>query len=958
MPAVFISYKRGHEPTAAFVRRLEKELGSEVELLRDERTLKPGDTWSKELYRSLLECDAGVAIVSSEANTSDWCRREWSVLAARNQVAGLPVFPVQLDDLIVTTGILDHLQALKRGDEAIALLRQALSRLPQRTRGASDFLALHQAWLRWQYRENPVLSKEPYALADVYIDTECGQVEWGEIHDGRGGNKADSADPFKEANGGRVDLLSAVTQRIVDPNFRDLIVVQAGPGSGKSAFTLRLANRLMDDGFTPILVRFRDLRLATFPDVGELIDDAIRIGHADDDSPIPSDPVVAEVLRTTHKVGEATLCRAVFILDGWDEVSLTGNVVYQAQLQKWLPKLREYFTNRRGDAVRVVLTGRPSAEVGQSGVLHKTTPVLTMRPVRPEQLRAYATAIKTCLDASPAAAWAIDLNRLEPAFAAYDRWFADFLADKDQGRASAEVLGNPLLAYLSLRVLAASSVPPQDLLDKPTALYHELIDATVRHAGKGQDAGLPGAVHRGGEALRRLLHEVASTISIFRAESVSFEELEARFKEPGLPLPRDLLKDWTSTIEVDSALRELVVNFYFKGGNRALGCEFLHKSFREYLFAEAIVFALKDASALPPVHSVYEALEFWRDFPENTPAHWLSRRLAYLLAPQWLSPEVDLHVRWLVQREAGAQPERWQMIRDLVTEVYAWWAEGVHLRHQPTGGRNNPFRPPFVDELCLQTIALDHAARVVPPRTTVFDAHLGLPLLQLAALLHERLANGEQARAGRRARYQSKDGDRVRFQPFPRGFAGALVSRIDAAGWRREAGLAGVVLRSCHFRELDLRGVLLNGVDLSWSDLGGAFLDDANLHWANLEGADLGQAHMVGANLGGASLRGANLTGCVLLLADLQMANLVGANLARAELFGADLSGADLSGADLTWADLVGARLSGIVVQGANLDGARISRRAGPFKGAPVGTPTYIADGPAAASDTSDRSDP
>ena len=167
---------------------------------------------------------------------------------------------------------------------------------------------------------------------------------------------------------------------MADSTFRDLIVVQAGPGSGKSAFTLRLANELMERGFFPIVVRFRDLRLATFPEIGQLIDDAIRIGHTDDDSP-PGEGIVASVLKTEHELGAAKLCRAVFILDGWDEVSLTGNVSYQAQLREWLPRLRQYFIDRRGTPpVRVVLTGRPSAEVGQSGVLHKMTPIFTLRP--------------------------------------------------------------------------------------------------------------------------------------------------------------------------------------------------------------------------------------------------------------------------------------------------------------------------------------------------------------------------------------------------------------------------------------------------------------------------------------------------------------------------------------------------------------------------------------------------
>jgi hypothetical protein len=410
MRSVFISYKRDHAPSEALARDLERELSNAGCLARRDQNITPGARWSKELYQWLLECDAGIAIVSREAKTADWCRREWSVLAARNEVAGLPVFPVHVDGEIITTGILDELQAFTNTADVLGKLGAELERLAPRSPSASDFLALHQAWLRWQFRENPVLGKEPYALADVYVETECGELTWTEI---KGDDRTDVAkDPFREEHGGRVDLIEAVLRRMADRAFRDLIVVQAGPGSGKSTFTLRLANELMGRGFTPILVRFRDLRLATFPDVGELIDDAIRVGHSDEDSPNPTEPIVASVLSQTHTLHGTPMCRTVFILDGWDEVSLTGNVTYQAQLQAWLPRLREFFT-RRGEPIRVVLTGRPSSEVGQSGVLLRTTPVVTLRPILPKQLRQYAGAIKTRLDASETSQWSIDLTRFE-----------------------------------------------------------------------------------------------------------------------------------------------------------------------------------------------------------------------------------------------------------------------------------------------------------------------------------------------------------------------------------------------------------------------------------------------------------------------------------------------------------------------------------------------------------------
>jgi hypothetical protein len=251
LPKVFVSYKRNHEASERVLLALKDELRGVVELVQDQ-SLAPGARWSRELYALLLECDAGIALGSREANGADWCRREWTLLAARNAVSNLPVFPIPVDGEVATLDIIGHLQALKWSDEAAASLRAALAALTARTRSESDFLAAHHAWLRWQFHESPVFGHEPYALADVYIDTECGQLAWSDINLSGSGNKCD---PFAEANGGREDLVRAVLRRIEDENFREPMIVQAAPGSGKSAFALRLANQLLSLGFHPICSR-------------------------------------------------------------------------------------------------------------------------------------------------------------------------------------------------------------------------------------------------------------------------------------------------------------------------------------------------------------------------------------------------------------------------------------------------------------------------------------------------------------------------------------------------------------------------------------------------------------------------------------------------------------------------------------------------------------------------------
>ena len=79
----------------------------------------------------------------------------------------------------------------------------------------------------------------------------------------------------------------------------------------------------------------------------------------------PTDNIITDDLlnRTAKKIGTATPSEIVFVLDGWDEVSLTGNTSYQAQLVTWLPRFRQYIADRPGSpaaASPLADTSRPT----------------------------------------------------------------------------------------------------------------------------------------------------------------------------------------------------------------------------------------------------------------------------------------------------------------------------------------------------------------------------------------------------------------------------------------------------------------------------------------------------------------------------------------------------------------------------------------------------------------------
>lgn len=333
---------------------------------------------------------------------------------------------------------------------------------------------------------------------------------------------------------------------------------------------------------------------------------------------------------------------------------------------------------------------------------------------------------------------------------------------------------------------------------------------------------------------------------------------------------------------------------------------------------------------------------FALDFPTDSVEFKASRRLAYLLAPQWLSREVEEHLRWLLERSARRDPDRWTAARDLVTSVYAWWAEGVHLRHQPSGSRTGGrWKPPFVDQLFAQSMPFDDPRRsFVPMRTTSLDAHLGKALMRLACLLHELLPRTTQPNE-RRAKYQSVVDQATRFKPGGNGFMRAILGRIASEGWGgpdlgsllsgpvdlAEEHLFLVIGDGARIAGANLAGTSMAFAYLPLVSLTGASLQAANFYGAHLQGADLSEADLNEADLSEADLSEAYLREADLSGANLGGANLSEANLSEADLSGADLSGANLSGANLSGANLRGARLAGAILLGVDLTNTKILSR-------------------------------
>jgi len=812
-------------------------------------------------------------------------------------------------------------------------------RLGAREKASFEALIEHAEYQRWLFEEKLVFGKEPFSLAQVYVDTECGKLAWEEIRDGgsegqgeaQGMRGKERVDPFSERWGGRQSLGETVLGLLGDPSFRDAIVVQGPAGAGKSAFTLWLCAELVRQGLRPIRVLLRDLRLDRARPISEALAQAVRLteeAYLPEGLPYPRPEDLfqqGQIFRERVRFGQAVICPYVLILDGWDEISVSVSEGFKIRLDRMLENLRTEFLQQTRDVpVRVILTGRPSTAVTDSSFLLRRTPVLTIRSLNPSQLQDFvgrlSTRLKTTLRSLQGSQWKrFEAARLAPALAHYKQEFAAAAQKGPQARprGSLEVLGLPLLAHLAVRLLSEPSADTERLVANPTTLYRSLVDLTCAKSGKAADAQdeIDQQFRISGGRLRDLLRRTAGAMTISGKESISYTELRLRLNLRGADLEKRVQEETG-----DSELSQLMISYYFKGGYAELGCEFLHKSFREYLFAEGVVEILKaygrKVKAPLPERELY-----WREFDPSDFRYHLSRDLSSLLAPQWISQEVNGHLeellRWEIGQRQPGQPDvkppgpgqateplriqEWERVRDGLADLWDWWGEGVHLRPQPTYNRRQEieFGKAYAQELVEWSMPLDlerGAPPPVPPRLVAADAHLGDALFRLASEVHFSVAVrqgwGKEQGIENRWEGRSKPGQGPRrcqtlvqqaggrwalFSPSstsPMYFLN-YIARINGADWRPQGRFP---LRTS-LQGNDLGGVDLNGVDLT----------GANLSYSDLSAANLFQVYLSGTNLRGAYLRGAQCT--------------------LAFLNGADLSGADLEGADFRVADLSDAEI-------------------------------------------------
>jgi uncharacterized protein YjbI with pentapeptide repeats len=784
------------------------------------------------------------------------------------------------------------------------------------------FLRRHLDYQLWRFTKAPALGKGGALtlnapLSQIFTPLDCGVLRWGEI---RRESRITSAEgrrrsPFDEGFGGRRPLLETVIDLVGDPSFREAIVVQGTAGAGKSAFTLQLCQALRDKSLRPIRVRMRDLSL----DQGvTLMDDlarALTLNCGDDEfnkdnGPCPSAASLdfSRILDETIVFNGVTMSPYVFIFDGWDEISISASEGFRTQIEKTLNAVRYQLLSSRPHRVRVVLTGRPSEDVNEAKFLSEETPVLTVRPFTGLQLRSFvaclsskrgATLTDTTLPSS-------SLQRVDELLEQFDN------DEEDSERRGRSILGLPLLALLAVWLVLNDENPPDDLIIERSSLYRRLVDLTTRYGGNVEPLG-PSANKITGEELRALLQRTAAAMTLRGTEQVSYYELSLRLEAAGLTGPETVIGQAVA----ENKVPKLMLSFFFNVGQQ--GCEFIHKTFREYLFAEAVVEALKRNAAKQGVDP--PRAKYWQEFSDGDPRQVLAEELGPLLAPQWIQPEVWRHLAWLIGWEVGrsaapsglrrSQEESspldrhgWEVVRDRLAQLWDWWGEGVHMRAQPyreRGKSNVNYHPPYTLRLAEQIapVNLPLGTSPEPVRLTTLDAHLGDALIRLNCALHFQInkASGWLKRpslsgpalaeaiwsgaerspeSGRRYQTRIRQGQNTWWAFAPSSPDGKnhylenYFARINSAGWYTadrfptEADFSGADFFGTALRGLVFPGVRFGYARLDRADLMASYFEDCVFASASARESDWPVCTVSGGRLSEGDFQGANFNRCLI----------------------------------------------------------------------------------------------
>ena len=725
---------------------------------------------------------------------------------------------------------------------------------------------LYRAWLIAEFRAVPVF-EESFALDQIYVPLNA----WHQVKETSDVNveSKELRNVVKLVD----DLLAWLRGERGDGRLR---LISGGPGSGKSSAMKALAAELTEKGNdeqpTDVLLfplqRFL-WRAGIIESVGATLNT-----YADQMSHNPLHP---EILRSRNTP-------LLLIFDGLDE--LTANTeVSEAISATFLREINLMLRSGDNLPVWVIVTGRDAifgnVEGPTSGLPGELFHLL------PYHIREEEPGTLNRNDYHDPA----DLLKIDSRVEAFQRFaiakgqLADNLPVAYDNNDLHDVSAQPLLNYFLL------TSEPDELIDSNIAqIYSRLFERLHnrdRNIGEGApEVGKPGAgldqelFNRVFEAMAMAAWRTGGTRAASWEEVLTEVDREDSYLRTGEQKLRDIFSSHMQDRGAQKPFR--LAAAFFMRNQQAMGIEFTHKSFADYLYARRLAKALAamaDEIILTPTAGT-EMLRRW----EKLTADWKMSQDAH----RFLELEIKATVNPKLMRE------RHDALTSVIEQILrdGWQVEGK------TTMRMDEQRSSQMEEALF--VAWHSLWR---PNNNSCYWTLGE---KTGDLLYRALA-----------RQTGVHGNELK---------SVIVNSLSGANFKNtnldSANFVGANLVGANLTSASLLSANLSNSNLQGACLEGAWMIQAVLIHAVLESANLNMSQLIFANLSFANLCNATLERARLIRADLFRTLLKGANLKDALLNRANLEGADLEGADLEGANLIGANLEGANLIGANLKSA------------------------------------
>jgi len=651
---------------------------------------------------------------------------------------------------------------------------------------------------------------------------------------------------------------------LLDPEKQgNVMFIQGGAGQGKSSFCSMFAYWVWENYYPiwiPILIRLKD-----FTELNGSEQLEIRLSKAIDRQFAIQDDWLYD--KNT---------RYLFILDGFDELLLTGRE--QSKLVAFLEEVGKFqkgcFENQDEKGHRVLITGRPLAIQGLN--------VERNLPINLERVE--IEPMDTILQKEWLTKWENKVG--QHSADTFRKWLRDFSQEVQN------LVREPLLLYLLAAMSHGNQLNQLEEKTGTVSLQVRIYDNSLRWVLKQREKFFCDEFKCDADsALDRaalIAEEAALCIEQSGGEQANVKFLTDRLKSDRLNhfIMRGKFNIFLVAVHLQPAQTDGLV-------------EFTHKSIREFLVARRLKRSIEDW-----ITDLVANQGRYRNVDERLDGE-IYDLLGYGSLKQVI---VEYLMALLSSSKVFKKPENIISLAKYLKGFYLKWCAGDFL--QPPGIYPNKKHSELKDNgihLGIKEI----------------DIYVGLNVMILLFELYRYTRDQLNDIKNEVAFYPCKDDKEQLLR---------IIGYSNCISNGTFADIVGPFLSCAKLIDANLSGANLGGVNLSE-----AHLSRCNLKGAFLRGADLRKARLKDADLSRACLDSTNFQDALLLDVNLNNAHLCCSNLTNVNLCGADLRDAVLSDADFSSAYLGGtilndvnashavfneAMLCGADFNGANLNGA------------------------------------